>query len=228
MRITPEQSGVTIVLVGQFNPAIFRPEWFRSRELAATDDLARTEVDIIHPEVARFRLPWATIHVQREQFVVSTTEDPFVRIHDLVLKIFVENLRHTPVFHIGINREAHFRLSGRAAIDKIGYALAPPTAWGEWAGDITSGDENNHGGLRSLTMEQSRVDDRRAGYIRASVQPSVMYVPGIWMQINDHYEVADKSTPPDGSAEIMKVLEESFDRSVSRSEWIMDQILRLA
>jgi len=226
MQITPEQSGLTIVLVGKFNPPIFRPEWFRTRELVAPADADQAKIGIIHSEIASFALPWAAVHVERERFVITTTEDPFVRIHDLLMKLFIDNLRHTPVMQLGINRTAHFRLADKATIDKIGFALAPPAAWGDWSKDIISGGDK-HGGMRSLTMEQSVVADRRAGYIRATVQPSAVIAPGIWIEVNDHYELEDKSTIPDGSAQILEILEDRFDESVSRSEWLMDQVLRL-
>ena len=33
MRIEPEISGVAVVLLGDFNPAIFTPAWFAMHEL---------------------------------------------------------------------------------------------------------------------------------------------------------------------------------------------------
>ncbi len=225
MRITPESGGVSLVLVGNFNPIIFRPEWLKLRELVPSQEIEEAKVDVIHPELSAFSLGWARVKVEPTTLIIESTEDPFVRTRDLISKVFVEQLPHTPIAQVAINRMAHFKLASRAVMDSIGFKLAPVEPWGEWASDIMSGEEK-HGGVRSITMEQSFVEDRAHGYIRATVQPSIRVVPGVWIEVNDHYVIYETGIP-EGALKAIGVLEEHFDKSIARSEWIMDQVLRL-
>lgn len=225
MRLTPEQSGVSVVLVGSINPAIFHPEWFRSRDLITREDAEKAEIQVIAPDLTIFSLPWANLQIERDKFVIQTTTDPFVRVQDLLMKVFLDQLPHTPLTQLAINRAAHFRVESREAQDRVGFTLAPLEVWGEWAKDLADGG-HLHGGMRSLTMEQSSVKDRDKGFIRATVQPSVRFVPGIWIEVNDHYEV-NVAGAAEGAIRVMETIHAQFDTSIARSEWIMDQVLRL-
>ena len=40
MRIPVEISGASIVMMGHFNPIIFRPEWFRDKSILIGNDFA--------------------------------------------------------------------------------------------------------------------------------------------------------------------------------------------
>jgi len=159
---------------------------------------------------------------------LGTTQVPFVRVSDLVTRTFGEFLSHTPLGKLGINRDVHFRVESEEARDRMGHRLAPPDVWGEWAESLTSGKGDKHGGMLSLTMQQSDVDDRPAGYIRAKVEPSdkIKGRVGVYVQVNDHYEI-ENPDDAQGCDEIIRLLAESFDRSISRSEWIIDQVMRL-
>jgi len=224
---------VTVVLVGFFNPVIFRPDWFSAKELTSKEDAEEAKVDAILPDMSAFSLPWARIQVDRQRFVIESEREPFVRVQDLVAKLFLEQLPSTPVYQLGINRMAHFRLQNRDSMDKIGFALAPLAPWGFWSDRIAAGGEK-HGGMRSISMEQSFVDDREFGYIRATVQPSVRVKPGVWIEVNDHYQLTELGVPdspaalPVGADKIADILVKQFDASIARSEQIMDQVLGLA
>ena len=132
--------------------------------------------------------------------MIESTEDPFVRVHDLVLKIFLEQLPNIANSAAWNQPCSTFpaRRSTCYGQNRIRFGATGGT-WGEWSRDILSGDAR-HGGMRSIIMEQTNVDDRRAGYIRATVQPSEKFKPGVWMQINDHYQLEDISVIPDGSS----------------------------
>ncbi len=130
--------------------------------------------------------------VETNRFVVETTEPP-IQLRDLVVRTFREYLPHTPIGMLGINRKVHFSVGSIEQRDRIGYKLAPPEAWGDWAADIRAAKGKFHGGVRSLVMRQDMVDDRPAGYVQASVEPSVKIrnEMGMYIQVNDHYQVDD-------------------------------------
>lgn len=84
--------------------------------------------------------------------------------------------------------------------------------------------------MTSLTMSQFDPDDRpEGGQINVTVQPSKRVGAGrtgVYVEVNDHYAV-DHSNPR--SCEIsMKFLEENFEKSLKRSEGIIDQVMSLA
>ena len=229
MRIEPEISQVTIVLVGNLNPRIFAPDWFVRNGLFTAEQAEAAETEVIHAEIALFRMEWLTVRVERQRFIAETTEAPYVRISDLVVRTFKEFLPHTPIGKMGINRRVHFDVGSSEARDQIGEQLAPKEPWGEWGPLIAAGGSEKHGGMISLAMEQRKVDDRPKGHIRATIQPSVKIGEGrtgIFMDINDHYEIehADEVV---GCEEIIQMLEKTFDASISRSDWIIEQIMRL-
>jgi hypothetical protein len=131
---------------------------------------------------------------------------------------------------MGINRDVHYAVESMEKRDRIGHKLAPPDVWGGWAAAIKSGEGERHGGLVSITMKQADLDDRVKGYIHATVQPSVRVETqahrGIYVGINDHYEIADMTKMLD-SNEIISLLERKFDDSIRRSEWIIDIVMRI-
>lgn len=225
MRIKPELASTTIVLVGNFNPMIFHPEWFFRVGIwdAARRDAAKVEV--LHPEIASLEMDWLRVRAEATRFAAECTEEPYVQLFEFVLKVFGENLVHTPVTKLGINYHVHFRVADQAQLDAVGVALAPDAPWGEWGPRLRSGKGVKHGGLRSITMEQRDLDDRQAGHIQATVQPSVKIIPGVYVAMNDHFEL--DGTAHQGCEEIMKILQGAFEPSLTRAKRIVDQVMAL-
>jgi len=87
---------VSIVLVGNFNPAIFQPTWLASKGLIRESEATSASIEVIHPEIAQFRAGWLHLAVTTTKFVASTS-DPAHRapLRDLVMGIF-ELLDQTP------------------------------------------------------------------------------------------------------------------------------------
>ena len=107
MRIEPETSGVSVVVLGTFNPAIFTPAWFELHGLLPGVE-ARAELKVAHAQVTAFTFDWLRLDVVVERLAVATTEAPYVRVCDLVARTFKEFLPHTPLRAFGINRDVHF------------------------------------------------------------------------------------------------------------------------
>lgn len=229
MRIEPEHSQVSIVLVGSLNPATFHPSWFGANRLLNAEEVESAQVELVHREMTIFRAgEWLKLQVEPNRFIAETGEPPFVRLCDLVVRTFRECLHHTPIRMLGINRSVHFSVGDEATRNRIGKLLAPQEPWGEWGGCLEGPDAERRGGVRSLTMEQRDLDDREAGHIRAKIEPSglIRTSSGIFMEINDHYELR-RTEDPLGADLIVDLLEERFEGSVRRAEWIVDQIMAL-
>ncbi len=228
MRIEPEISDVSLVILGKFNPAIFTPDWFGWRGFLTERVVRSAELKIAQPRVTAFQADWLTLEVVQERFSISTTQLPYVRLADLVCRIFREELFHTPLNAVGINRQVHFLVRDFTERDRIGRTLAPVEPWGEWSHDLQP--DARHGGMTSLTMTQVKLPGRSPGdHMGVTVQPSNRVGEGergVYVQVNDHYMTED----PDGrtaTEEIVDLLEKSFDESIRRAEKIIDHVMSL-
>jgi hypothetical protein len=205
----PEIQGISVVWLGDFNPKIFQPAWFAAVDLVRKQEAEEANIEIIHPEVVSFSLEWLILQVTRERFFVSTSQEPYYEVvRDLVLGTFTL-LRHTPIHKMGINMDMHFRMRSEDAWHAFGHRLAPKDLW--------QGILENPG-MRSLTMEGGRPDGCK-GYIRVKVEPSERVHPGVYVNINDHYEVADPKSVV-GNDEIRILFERSWSESLQRSRRI--------
>jgi hypothetical protein len=231
MRIQPETDAASIVLLGAFNPRIFRPEWFKATEIIAGDEADAATIQVIHEALTIFSVDWAQITVEQNRFSIETQNAPLIRIRDLVIKTFSEFLMHTPIHSMGINRIVHFDVGDFSIRDKIGNLLAPHEPWGEWGPRISGGstDPRLHGGMRSLMMTKSNREDAYKGSINARIEPSArpaLLTTGIFMEINDHY-LAGQPDEVVGSDAAMAILESQWSASMDRSAMIVDQIMAL-
>ena len=236
-RIPPEIEDFALVLIGEFNPAIFTPRWFAGVGLIDDKDAEHAEIELIHNEVSIFRTNWFRMEVQRERFRIGNIDDISIRIFDLVIRTFKDFLPHTPIRASGLNYSVHYAVENYSNIMRLGERLAPKEPWGEW-GSVLLGNEDAEphklneflghqlGGLRSLTMEQSLRGDGNPGYIRTKVEPSARVKPGVLVEVNDHYQVEDFDTVI-GCSEIIGMIEGQYDSSIQRSKWIIDQVMAL-
>ena len=228
MRLEPEISGVAVVLLGDFNPAIFTPAWFAMHGLLSRAAADSADLQVAHPQVTVFSTDWLRLQVTTDRFMADTVQAPHVRVRDLVVRVFKEHLHHTPVNAMGVNRNVHFRVGSSAERDRIGRALAPIAPWGHWRQEL--GLDGEHGGMTSLTMSQLRPGDRPlGGRVQVKVEPSNRIGDGrfgVYVQVNDHYAVAGGTA--DGGAQLMGFLQDRFDASIRRSDDIIDHIMSLA
>ena len=228
MRIEPDISGVNIVFLGTFNPAIFTPAWFALHELLPGGVAESAKLQIASQGITIFTADWLSLQVETEMFSAATSQAPHVRVCDLVVRVFKEHLYHTPLKAFGINREIHFQVKNFVERDRIGRTLAPVTSWGAWSKEL--GTDGKNGGMTSLTMTQINPEGRPAGgRINVKVEPSQRVgggQKGVFVNVNDHY-VTNK-TGSEMAEELMRLLEDNYDTSVRRSDEIIDHIMSLA
>ena len=228
MRIEPEISGVTVVLLGDFNPAIFTPAWFALHRLLPESVVTNADLKVAHRQMTSFDADWLNLEVEVERFVASTSLAPYVRLQDLIVRVFKDHLFHTPVRAFGINRKIHFQVRSLAARDQVGRTLAPVEPWGPWGHDL--GLNNEHGGMTSLKMSQFNPEGRPSGgQINVTVEPSKRIGEGrfgVYVSVNDHYAIQNAES---GTAEqTMRLFDENFETSLGRSEGIIDHVMSLA
>ena len=202
--------GVSIVLVGSFNPAIFHPAWFAREKLIQREEAERADLRIVSPEVSVFSIGWLGLEVTLDRFAASTTQIQHIEpLRDLVLGTF-GLLRHTPVKQIGINRLAHYRSPSEEEWHKLGHHLAPKEPW---VGLLEKP------GMRQVSMLGQRPDQYR-GRITVTVEPSLKMKPafGVYFVVNDHYEndAEEKGRECERMMEILRTAWQTSRRSPRR------------
>ena len=228
MRIEPEIDGVGIVLLGDFNPAIFSPAWFALHGLLPRGATDGANVQIVCPQVTVFTFDWLHLEVRGDLFLAETVQAPHIRPRDLVLRTFKERVPHTPLRVLGINRHVHFRVRNPAERDRIGRTLAPVEPWGAWGQGLELDSE--HGGMTSLTMSQNKPEGRSADdQINITVEPSTRIDDkrlGVYVRVNDHYTAGDGGL--EAGERLMALLENDFEMSLEHSKGIVDHVMSLA
>lgn len=228
MRIEPEINGVSAVLLGDFNPAIFTPSWFALTGLLPERVAESADLDIASRDMTSFNADWLRLMVVPDRFTVDTSQAPHVRVRDFVVRVFKEYLSHTPLRAFGINRNIHFLLRDSAERDRIGRVLAPVEPWGTLVHQLDLDDE--HGGMTSLTMSQLNPQGRpTGGQINVTVEPSNRIGQGrfgLYVRVNDHYTI--EGAGPKTSESLIALFEDNFEASLERSDAITDHIMSLA
>jgi hypothetical protein len=210
---------VGVVTIGKFNPSIAHPSWLASEGLITKAEAEGAKIEVIHPEVAEFTVPFsagATVRVQvlRERLHVWTEDARlYETTRDLSISILTL-LRHTPVSKLGINFDCHTSMADDEARNALGRRLAPPTPWG---GII------DQAALLSLSMKCPRTDGR-AGHIVVKVEPSDRVSSGVLVAVNDHVEVV--SPDGHGAEKVVELLKSSWDTSIKRSREIVAKVTK--
>jgi hypothetical protein len=212
--IRPEIQGASIVLIGDFNPKIFQPAWFASQDLIRNEEAQNAEIQIVHQALVDFSLEWLKVQVRQDRFSAGTHLSPYYTpLKDFVVGTF-RILRHTPIRMMGINCDYHLSIGSEDRWHALGHRLTPKEIWERVL---------EKPGMRSLSVEGVRPDQHK-GRLLVRVEPSVRIKYGVFITVNDHYELKDTDSPL-GCDKIIDILAESWEVSVSRSNEIAFKIL---
>lgn len=175
--LEPQRETFSIVVLGDFNPAIFQPLWFGQNELLALAEAEQAKIDIISRDVASFTIAGINIQVTRDRlgFTISEPQhEPVMRDLAYGTLCFLE---HTPLNAIGFNRDMEFARDSDEARNQIGFALVPRENWNTFL---------EPEGMVHLTYQGKRPDC--SATIQFRIRPSSEVVPfGIFVGVNQHY-----------------------------------------
>ncbi len=189
----------SIVLVGNFNPTIFHPDWFLRYDIIPEVDREGADIEIIHPEIAKFNFPWVGIEVLQKRFV-ARTQDPshFSPLRDLVVSTF-SILEHSPVSQLGMNLTINYTVADEKTWHKIGDSLAPKTIWKKSLPERV--------GLLLLRVQSPRTDTL-PGNIKVTVESREEF--GITININSHVEL-------DESINVIDILSDRWEATMEQA-----------
>jgi hypothetical protein len=172
--------GVTIVLVGSFNPAIFHPSWLAAHNLIRREEADSAIVEVVHPELASISIAWAQLQVTRDRFQAATLDPAhFEHLLDLVAGVFAV-LAETPASAVGLNYNIHRAMSEEKR-DALAERIAPKGCWGPLVKEPK---------LRSMTI-LGGAQRGPESLVTIIVEPSVRINPGVYTQVNRHYQPTD-------------------------------------
>lgn len=210
----PDVKSASIVLVGNFNPSIFHPQWFAAHDVISQSEADEADLRIATPQVSSFSLTWGNLQVTPDQFVINCKNPSlFAMLQDLVLKTF-DILGHTPVSAMGINMEQKWFSKNDTEHRKFGDRIAPKEKWSFMA----------EPGLRDIVMEEQQRPDDYSGYIQVRIQALREKQKSILISINDHYYIPKYETSL-GAEPVMEILRENWTTSNEHSETIIKNVI---
>jgi len=208
---------LSIVVLGEFNPAIFQPAWFANEGLLRPGEADAAEVEIIHRDVAIFTAEWVRVQVTHDRMHIRTErESDFDALRDLVVGT-LSLLRHTPTYVVGVNHDATLRFRDRDHFDDFGWRLSPPEIWD---GAL------ERPGVAQLQEQGLRPDDFD-GYVRVGVEPILDNSYRAVVGVNDHYLLSPRPAA-DSTGRINDLLVAEWKAIASRSVQIITHMAGLA
>ena len=205
----------TIVLLGAFNPLILDPYWLLQHKIIEQFDVdyaRETQKWLVTRDITivEFRTFSLQADAHRVQVAMTQETETPLLIADVIGDIF-RVLGHTPVNAVGLNHARHEELDEDRS-ETILNRLAPREAVENLVPGI---------GVASLSWRADRPGDY-AGQIALTVQPSVQ-VDGLFISMNDHYELGEGGT---GEAASNLVADE-YQESARRSDEMIAKVIGL-
>ncbi|MCY4153672.1 MAG: hypothetical protein OXE94_15795 [Aestuariivita sp.] len=105
LGIEPEISSCSVVMLGDFNPAIVHPSWLHATGVESNISEAITDIQVVIREISSFRIDTRTYTVMPDSFTLETSTAPWVTVADITRQIFEELLVHTPIREFGSEME---------------------------------------------------------------------------------------------------------------------------
>jgi hypothetical protein len=233
-----EIQGHTIVVLGQWNPAIFSPAWLRLNKLIGEKEQEASKVQFVVEPAASFSTDWLAVNVTQAQLVLGTTmPSEYQRLRDTAVGILTV-LGQTPVSALGVNLEAHWKPSDYEEWHRFGDELEPKKFWRE---------SLVLPGLQSLTTRGVR-PDLWSGYQDVTIEPSTRIPSSIYARVNDHFWLRRMESQPSSRAEFpeerfrqppvepsfeninraLSILSDEWSGSLERSESILRRLIALS
>ena len=209
-----EVSGQSVVLVGSFDPTLVQPQFLLEKGLVRESDLSSLKIETMIPDVAALSFSWLSIVVERTKITASTTltypaPEP---VRDFILDL-VKEMRSSRLTALGINSDHHFQARDVQVWHRVGDRLAPKE--GLWDQVLTNP------GMQAIWVRGER-DDRFDGYILVRVEPSTRISNGIYVQVNDHFEITANEADAAPHA-LLARLTDQWSASSQRSDRIINR-----
>lgn len=179
-----QNRSANVVVLGAFAPAMFHPLWFQRYDLLGEQE-AKAAADpgslLMTDELTVFKVAGFDLDIRSERLQMATTqENLFSPLRDLVAST-LNVLDAAPVKALGMNWACHFGTGSLDAWHAAGHKMIPTQFWTAiWP---------KHVGMQHVSVQLTRNDDFK-GYLQVTVQPSRVVQHGVFVSINDHYDLS--------------------------------------
>lgn len=224
MNFNPENKQCSIVLIGDFNPAMFHPEWFRKNNVLSDEevDYATSQSNdsklIVTSHLTSFKTSQFIIKVEQKRFEVIGYKEPYMMVSDFISKTF-ETLTGFVIKAYGCNFSAHYHIDTLSNYQRIGDNLAPKKYWKNLLGKEITGDDRKSG---LTTIQMQKIKENSDGHISMLLQPSVMIKQGVFITCNDHTNVSEDDYDTD---QIVREISNSFNDSLTNMIELQKELL---
>lgn len=232
MTYTAEILTSSIVAVGDFNPAIFSPDWLERNKLIGEGDAATAREGsqgrplLVSHQVTTFESEWFALQVLENQFSLTSKGVLTPAFKDLATGIF-QLVPHTPISAVGLNFVGHFKLANMGEYHKIGDVLAPKDIWAAlYPDELTAG-------MAQITIRFQRgTRDKPADTKdekRITVQPSRNISHGVSLAFNDHHDLTvatDRELTP--AEQVAIIVDTQWEHTWKDAVRVFDQVLSMA
>lgn len=199
----PKVDGVSIVALGSFNPAIFHPRWFAANQLVRKEEADEATVELIASNYSSFDVGQFKFQVIQERLSIETSDpSAFLPLRDLCVGTFAI-LEHTPIRAFGLNSNQHFSADSVEEWHRIGHYLTPKVSWEKVLLDP---------GMESIAVRGKR-QGTSAERVTIRIEPSGKCPNGVYVNINQHYNLraADKPLEGGASRDFLEALSKEWD-----------------
>lgn len=220
MPIQKEITALSLVFRGNFNPSIFHPIWFHNQGLITEQEKEKAQEKVTTlSDLATFETDWFVFQITIDRMLLYTTKEPyFDKLLGLTISI-LEILPQTPITTFGINNESHFKIQDEKSYQDIGDRLAPKEKL--WDQILTDPK------LKNIVIEEKPRRDGREGYVQVKVEPSSRVKPqGIYIQMNDHFDVNNDKMVESGNMKAKSIMNESWKDNQERWEEVYSNICK--
>jgi hypothetical protein len=191
--------GISVVVKGRFNAAIFSPLWLLQQNLIGVSDFTDASIEVITNDFASFSTPWLMLQVLPDALQLTATDPAeFERVRDVAVGV-LNALPHTPVAALGINRQVHFAANNSEHYHAIGDQLVPKAFWENLISLPVT---------RSVTVWGQRPDNY-GGRVQIQVEPSVKFRGHVYVAHNDHFDLTTRDRQPTTRDEVWLASEEA-------------------
>lgn len=215
-----QHKSATVVAAGAFAPASFHPLWFERYGLLGKQEAAAAAGNsslLVTDEIALFKVAGFDFDIRPERFQVGTPqENLFGAMRDLFCST-LNILEGTKVTAVGVNWTAHLSLPSEAAWHTAGHKMIPHDMWTKlWS---------KHVGMKNVTVELQR-EDKSSGFVQVVTQPSRVLPHGMYIHVNDHFELAGGE--PKYGPDAAKLVEERWAESGKMAEKLLQSLKEVA
>jgi hypothetical protein len=172
-----QQKIISIVLLGDFNPAIFHPQWLAYNELVSRESAEAATNVSCQSEFSTFEIDGMHYQVEKQRFALTTKDESQVPILLDTIKGILTLLEHTPLKAIGLNYDFRYSMPDVESWHRLGHTLAPKEMWNKLL---------EAPGMAGILIQGGRVDVPGAR-LNIHVNPIMDGKNGVFIGINQHY-----------------------------------------